>query len=100
MYVIVCTKCDVLYVGETGRSLRERKNDHFSDIRLKKTAKNEVAEHFCSSPHDLYNDFTIRAVHSVLTTHERRLFETKLIRQLGTLIPLGLNKEASSAHRN
>ena len=50
VYVIVCTKCDVLYVGETGRSLRERKNDHFSDIRCKKVDKNEVAEHFCSSP--------------------------------------------------
>ena len=35
IYVIVCTKCNVLYVGETSRSLRERKNDHSSDIRCK-----------------------------------------------------------------
>ena len=100
VYVIVCTKCDILYVGETSRSLRDRKNDHFSDIKCKRTDKNEVAEHFCSAPHNVYEDFTIRAVHTVLTTHERRLFESKLIRKLGTLRPLGMNREATSAHRS
>ena len=100
VYVIVCTKCDIMYVGETSRSLRDRKNDHFSDIKCKRTDKNEVAEHFCSTPHNVYEDFTIRAVHAVLTTHERRLFESKLIRKLGTLRPLGMNREATSAHRS
>ena len=100
VYVIMCTKCDVIYVGETGRTLRDRKNDHFSDIRRRKTDKSEVAEHFCSSPHDLEADFNIRAVHTVLAEHERRLFETKLIKKLGALRPLGMNKEASSAHRS
>ena len=100
VYVIVCTKCDILYVGETGRTLRDRKNDHFSDIRCGKTDRSEVAEHFCSSPHNVEEDFTIRAVHTVLTEHERRLYETKLIKRLGTLRPLGMNKEKSSAHRS
>ena len=100
VYVITCTKCNILYVGETSLTLRKRKNNHFSDIRCKRTDKNEVAEHFCSSPHDLQSDFVIRAVHTVLTTQDRRLFETKLIRRLGTLRPLGMNKEASSAHRS
>ena len=65
IYVISCTKCDVLYVGETGRTLRERKNGHFSDIRCNRIEKNEVAEHFCSSPHNLQTDFAIRAVFAV-----------------------------------
>ena len=99
IYVISCTKCDVLYVGETGRTLRERKNGHFSDIRCNRIEKNEVAEHFCSSPHNLQTDFAIRAVYAVPDTHERRLFEAKLIRKLGTLKPLGMNREVSSAHR-
>ena len=100
VYVITCLKCDVLYVGETCRSLRDRKNDHFSDIRCKRTKNKPVAEHFCSSPHDLNVDFSIRAVHTVLKTHERRLFETGLIRKLGTLKPLGMNREKTSAYRN
>ena len=77
---------------------KSAKNDHFSDIRCGKTDKSEVAEHFCSSPHNVEEDFTIRAVHTVLTEHERRLYETKLIKRLGTLRPLGMNKEKSSAH--
>ena len=87
-------------VGETSMTLRNRKNGHFSDIRCKRVKKSEVAEHFCSSPHDLNTDFSIRAVHTVLKTHERRLFETSLIRKLGTLRPLGMNREATSAYRN
>ena len=46
IYVVTCLKCDVLYVGETSMTLRNRKNGHFSDIRCKRVKKSEVAEHF------------------------------------------------------
>ena len=34
IYCIVCTKCNKLYVGETGLSFRKRINIHRSDVRL------------------------------------------------------------------
>ena len=36
IYCIVCSKCNKLYVGETGLSFRKRMNIHRSDVRLKK----------------------------------------------------------------
>ena len=99
IYVITCTKCNVLYVGETGDTLRNRKNGHISDINCKKVDKNEVAEHFCSSPHRIEEDFSIKAIMRVHNQHERRIIEAKLIKKLGTLTPLGMNKEASTFHR-
>ena len=99
IYVIHCSKCDMLYIGETGRTLRDRKNGHMSDIRLGKTEKNEVAEHFCSSPHNIQDDFSIRAILTMEDQHQRRLFEAKLVRKLGTLRPMGMNREESTAHR-
>ena len=99
IYVIHCTRCDRSYVGETSRPLHRRKNDHWSDIKCKRTEKNEVAEHFCSGQHNLVDDFSIRAVLRVDDTHERTIMEAKLIKRLGTLQPLGLNKEVSTFHR-
>ena len=99
IYAIQCLKCNVLYIGETGRTLRDRKNNHFSDIRCKKTDKSDVAAHFCSSEHSLVDDFSIRAIHSIHDTHERTLFESKLIKRLGTLYPNGMNREDNTSHR-
>ena len=99
LYVIHCSKCDMLYIGETGMTLRNRKNGHMSDIRLRKIEKNEVAEHFCSSPHNIQDDFSIRAILTIEDQHQRRLFEAKLVRKLGTLRPMGMNREESTAHR-
>ena len=99
IYAINCLKCDLLYIGETGLTMRKRKNKHISDINCKRTENNEVAQHFCSSPHSVQDDFSIRAILRVHDQHERRIIEAKLIRSLGTLIPLGLNKEKSTYHR-
>ena len=88
-----------MYIGETGMTLRKRKNKHISDINRHKVRENEVAEHFCSTPHNLMDDFSIRAILRVESQHERRIVEAKLIRALGVLVPLGLNKEASTYHR-
>ena len=46
IYCIVCSKCNTLYVGETGLSFRKRENIHRSDVRLKKDTA--VATHFNS----------------------------------------------------
>ena len=36
VHCIVCSKCNKLYVGETGLSFRKRIKIHRSDVRLKK----------------------------------------------------------------
>ena len=44
IYLIHCDSCGAQYVGETGRTLRERLNGHRADIRLSK--RTHVAVHF------------------------------------------------------
>ena len=50
-------------------------------------------------PHSIEEDFSIKAIMRVRDQHERRIIEAKLIKKLGTLTPLGMNKEASTFHR-
>ena len=46
VFTVVCSKCNKLYVGETGLSFRKRINIHRSDVHLKK--ETAVATHFNS----------------------------------------------------
>ncbi len=63
IYIIYCTKCNCLYVGETEKNLRTRINQHLNHIvnfipHLKYTNK-EVARHFRSIHHRISNDFRV-----------------------------------------
>ena len=89
----------MIYIGETMRTLRDRKNGHYSDINCRRTDKNEVAEHFCSGTCSYDEHFSIRAVLEVIDEHERLIKEARLIRKLGSLRPLGMNREPSSTHK-
>ena len=53
VYCIFCSKCDVLYIGETGRRLGDRFREHLYDIKHKRIEKSEVAKlrHFNSAQH-------------------------------------------------
>ena len=51
VFLITCSVCDAAYVGETGRTLRERMNGHRQDIRSH--ADTPVALHFGESTHNL-----------------------------------------------
>ena len=52
VYCISCRQCPLLYIGETGRSLRERFGEHLRSVQ-KKTPGFPVAEHFNSAGHTL-----------------------------------------------
>ena len=53
IYAVTCEQCpSVTYVGQTGRSIRERANEHKTDIRLRRVGK-LVAAHFCGANHGL-----------------------------------------------
>ena len=92
VYCIICTKCSILYVGETGRRLGDRFIEHLSDIRLKRIVKSEVAKHFNYIHHSI-QDVSVCGLLYCKDVVDRKQKEMNLIRSLGTLIPLGLNKE-------
>ncbi|WP_419620888.1 GIY-YIG nuclease family protein, partial [Thiolapillus sp.] len=49
VYVIHCTKCAKLYIGETGRTLDTRFKEHLADIKHHRDKP--VANHFNQAGH-------------------------------------------------
>ena len=92
VYCIFCSKCNIYYVGETGRRLGDRFREHLSDIKNKRVAKSDVAKHFNLNSHSI-EDVNVCGLLYCNNTTERKQKEMNLIRNLGTLKPLGLNKE-------
>ena len=83
-------RCGCLYVGETGRRLRERFGEHLRSIRNNSPGF-PVAHHFNSASHSL-NDITICGLKRCSGDNTRRKKqEMRLIFELGTLKPNGLN---------
>ena len=58
-YVITCKRCSQQYVGETKRTLKQRRLEHCGDAKNKR--EKPVARH-CNLPGHLRNDITIMAV--------------------------------------
>ena len=62
IYRLKCTKCDkVVYVGETGRQLKERIEEHLRDIRLSRDKP--VATQVNSSNHSINRVSVLERVH-------------------------------------
>jgi len=90
VYLVTCTKCNMQYVGETGRSLRDRITDHVSCIKLKKPTP--IGLHFNQAGHGLKH-FTILAIEQFDENSEaiRHMKETTWQHLLQTAHPLGIN---------
>jgi len=75
------------YVGETGRSLRDRITNHVSCIKLKKLTP--IGLHFNLARHSL-NNFSILAIEQFAENSQatRRIKEQHLLQ---TTHPLGIN---------
>jgi len=96
VYYITCQKCDIGYVGETKRSIKERLYEHLRDI--KKNLDSPVARHFNKTPHSYHRDVRIQVLEFIKqdrtmdsTTTYRRQREFWWIHQLKSLEPLGMN---------
>jgi hypothetical protein len=90
IYVISCFKCKMLYVGQSGLQLRERLNNHRSDIKtLKNTA---VSLHF-NSPNHSIADLRITPIFTLqdLSFEERGKIEFQYMKTLNTIYPSGMN---------
>lgn len=97
IYFITCTKCEIIYIGQTGNSLRDRHNAHLSDIRLGKSTP--VALHFNLPDHSIA-DYKITPLEQIVGLHckARRLArETHWIKTLKCVTPLGLNIIANTS---
>lgn len=90
VYCIVCNKCGELYVGETGRALKERFREHRLSV-INKEDK-EVAHHFNSQGHDV-KDMSILGLVYKDGLVSRRLQEQKIIAKLGCFLGRGMNTD-------
>lgn len=90
IYLIKCQRCNVLYVGQTARQLKDRLNNHRSDVRLcKETA---IGCHF-NEPFHSVADLRIMPIHDVshVPIDERYVIENQFMDLLHTKYPKGLN---------
>eukprot|EP00061_Rhincodon_typus_P001278 g14279.t1 len=89
VYCISCSRCGLLYIGETKWRPGDRFVEHLRSVRDKRLHF-PVANHFNSPSHSLDNV----SILGLLQCHNdatRRLEEQHLIFRLGTLQPNGLN---------
>ena len=98
IYRIHCIHCGLVYVGETGRSLRSRMNGHRSAI--KKGGQSLLHRHFHQPDHSV-DDMRVQILEKVyhssenptLLTSLRRTRELFWIKELGTAKPYGFNDQ-------
>ena len=88
IYLINCKKCGKQYVGETSRKLKDRVNNHRSDIKHKKNTA--IALHFNNIQHS-YKDFSILPIENIIDNTLRRTQESFWIKELNTKYPFGIN---------
>jgi len=88
IYVITCNLRKIQYVGETKRTLRERLNNHRSDIKHNKNIA--IAKHFNDILHT-YNNLIITPIEIEENNEYRKHREQFWISILNTKYPHGLN---------
>ena len=89
VYGIICKRCDIIYIGETGRRLADRITEHIRSIR-KIFSGFPVAQHFNPPSHCSLNDFSVTGIiHCNCSNVNRLNIENRIIFRLGTLSPLG-----------
>ena len=90
IYLINCNKCNLQYIGQTSRKLKERFTDHFSNIKTHKNTP--IAIHFNQPSHTI-NNFTISPLETIPHSNQDQLLKKEKfwIKTLKTQYPKGLN---------
>lgn len=100
IYGISCSICKSIYIGETGRSLRNRTGEHLRNIehkvylQIKFMDKEDygISSHFNSLGHNISN-FQIQALtYAPRDTESRKLLEKRIMTKLNSFVPNGMNK--------
>jgi len=91
VYAARCKSCDLIYVGETEKSLGNRFSKHRYDAK-KRPDNCELAEHIQNHQHNFETDIEITILkEGFASPDERKRWEDKFICRLGTISPNGLN---------
>ena len=93
VYVIQCKRCNIFYIGQTGKRLSDRVNQHLRSIKNEDSLP--VANHFNRKEHSIGTDFCVTAVRVCNNFKDRLNTETRLILRFGTRSPDGLNEQVS-----
>ena len=92
---IQCNRCNLQYIGETKRRLKDRFNEHRRTIDNPNTKSKPttVAQHFLSSPNHTANDMQLIPIEKVFSDRDsiRKAREAFLILKGRTIDPEGLN---------
>ena len=95
IYMIQCNRCNLQYIGETKRRLKDRFNEHRRTIDNPNTKSKPttVAQHFLSSPNHTANDMQLIPIEKVFSNRDsiRKAREAFLILKGRTIDPGGLN---------
>ncbi len=84
VYAARCKKCDLIYIGETGKELRTRFCDHRYDAKSRPD-NNELAEHIYNNKHIFETDIEVFILKTGFKSpDERKYFEDTFICWLGT----------------
>ena len=98
VYAAECTKCHMLYVGQTKQKTFERFVGHRSDT-AQRPERCELPQHFADPSTDcnFNSDLRIHILQRNVTGPRciREVEEDKWIMKLGTLSPLGMNAKLS-----
>ena len=72
IYMIQCNRCNLQYIGETKRRLKDRFNEHRRTIDNPNTKSKPTtaAEHFLSSPHHTANDMQLIPIEKIFSNRD------------------------------
>ena len=94
IYAIICKRCAMAYIGETGRRLADRFCEHLYSI--KNHSGHPVDVHFNSTGHRGVQDIQVTTIKSCFSDDRTRLaLENRYIYLYGTLKPDGINERLS-----
>ena len=92
IYLIICKKCNIQYVGQTQQNCSQRMNKHKFDIKHSPDIITTVSEHFNSPGHSI-KYFSFMPIDKVTGNWKRLMKETSWMHRLGTVCPFGLNSK-------
>ena len=97
IYIIQCNRCNLQYIGETKRRLKDRFNEHRRTIDNPNTKSKPTtaAEHFLSSTNHTANDMQLIPIEKISSNRDSisKAREAFLIQKGRTIVPDGLNIE-------
>ena len=90
VYGIISKRCNITYIGDTGRRLADRITENICSIR--NNFPGFPVAHFNPPSHCSLNDFSVTGIiHCNCSNVNQLNIEKRIILKLGTLSPLGLN---------